>query len=62
MPGTRVMLWLIALPIALQGASVEAQGYPAKPVRFLVGFTPGGEWTSTRACSRPSSPSSSPSR
>src|SRR5712692_7334911 len=42
MPGTRVMLWLIALPIALQGASVEAQGYPAKPVRFLVGFTPGG--------------------
>ena len=42
MPGLRVVLWLIALLIPVCGASVQAQGYPAKPVRFLVGFTPGG--------------------
>src|SRR6266850_4549770 len=42
MPGIRVMLWLVALPIALNGASVRAQVYPTKPVKLLVGFTPGG--------------------
>ena len=26
----------------LIGAAVQAQGYPAKPIRFLVGFPPGG--------------------
>ena len=36
------MLWLIALPIAMDGTLAQAQGYPARPVRFLVGFTPGG--------------------
>src|SRR6266700_1628295 len=50
MPGIRSMLWLIALPLAVNGASARAQAastapesaYPAKPVRLLVGFTPGG--------------------
>ncbi len=44
------MLWLIALPLAVDGAPARAQAastgseqtYPAKPVRLLVGFTPGG--------------------
>src|SRR5436309_13742835 len=47
MPGIRSLLWLIAPLLAVNGASVRAQGastevYPAKPVRLLVGFTPGG--------------------
>jgi len=50
MSGIRSMLWLIALPLAVNGASARAQVvssgseqvYPAKPVRLLVGFTPGG--------------------
>jgi len=35
-------LWLIALPVALHGAAVQAQAYPARPVKFIVGFPPGG--------------------
>jgi len=42
MPGMRFVLWLIALSIAVTSASVQAQAYPTKPVRLLVGFTPGG--------------------
>jgi tripartite-type tricarboxylate transporter receptor subunit TctC len=42
MPGIRSILWLIALCIAFNGASVQAEGFPARPVRLLVGFTPGG--------------------
>src|SRR5437879_12369918 len=47
MPGIRSLLWLIAPLLAFNDASVRAQGastevYPAKPVRLLVGFTPGG--------------------
>jgi len=42
MPGIRSMLWLIALPLAVNGSPAQAQAYPAKPVRLLVGFTPGG--------------------
>jgi tripartite-type tricarboxylate transporter receptor subunit TctC len=38
----RSMLWLMAVPIAVHGASVQAQSYPSKPLKFLVGFTPGG--------------------
>lgn len=38
----RGILWLIALLVTLHDASVQAQSYPAKPVKFLVGFTPGG--------------------
>ena len=50
MPGIRSTLWLIALPLAVICAPARAQtastgpeqAYPAKPVRLLVGFTPGG--------------------
>ncbi len=50
MPGIRSILWLIALSLAVAGAPARAQAastgseqtYPAKPVRLLVGFTPGG--------------------
>jgi tripartite-type tricarboxylate transporter receptor subunit TctC len=42
MPGIRSILWLIALCIAANGASVQGQGYPTRPVRLVVGFTPGG--------------------
>src|SRR2546428_12905397 len=47
MPGIRSLLWLIAPLLAVNGASVRAQGastevYPAKPVRSLVGCPPGG--------------------
>jgi tripartite-type tricarboxylate transporter receptor subunit TctC len=42
MSGIRIMLWPIALSAAIGSASVQAQAYPTKPVRFLVGFAPGG--------------------
>jgi len=34
--------WLLALAFAAHGAAALAQNYPARPVRMLVGFTPGG--------------------
>src|SRR2546423_5043596 len=42
MPGIRSILWLIALCIAAGTTSVQAQAYPTRPVRLVVGFTPGG--------------------
>jgi tripartite-type tricarboxylate transporter receptor subunit TctC len=36
------MLWPIALCVAVNSASLQAQTYPTRPVRLLVGFTPGG--------------------
>jgi tripartite-type tricarboxylate transporter receptor subunit TctC len=42
MPGIRSILWLIALCVAVHSASVQGEGYPTRPVRLLVGFTPGG--------------------
>src|SRR5712691_11791211 len=50
MPWIRSTLWLIALLLAVICAPARAQtastgpeqAYPAKPVRLLVGFTPGG--------------------
>jgi tripartite-type tricarboxylate transporter receptor subunit TctC len=42
MPGIRSILWLVALCVAANNASVHAQAYPTRPVRLVVGFTPGG--------------------
>jgi tripartite-type tricarboxylate transporter receptor subunit TctC len=43
MRGVRSILWLIALcVVAATSASVQAQAYPTRPVRLVVGFTPGG--------------------
>jgi len=41
-PGIRSILCLIVLCIAAGSSSVQAQAYPTRPVRFVVGFTPGG--------------------
>ena len=43
-----------ALAIVL-AAPAAAQSYPAKPVRLIVGFAPGGGTTSWRASSARSS-------
>ena len=40
--GIRSIAWLIALCIAANSAAVQAEAYPTRPVRFVVGFTPGG--------------------
>ena len=42
MRGTHGTQWLVALCFALSGAAVQAQSYPTRPVKLLVGFTPGG--------------------
>jgi tripartite-type tricarboxylate transporter receptor subunit TctC len=42
MIGSGRFAWLCALAFAVFGAEALAQGYPAKPVRLIVGFTPGG--------------------
>ncbi|MCC7483912.1 MAG: tripartite tricarboxylate transporter substrate binding protein [Burkholderiales bacterium] len=38
----RLLLWAFALPAAIMGGPVQAQAYPAKPVRFIVTYPPGG--------------------
>jgi tripartite-type tricarboxylate transporter receptor subunit TctC len=35
-------VWLIALALVAHGAAALAQAYPSKPIRLVVGFTPGG--------------------
>ena len=40
MPGIRSVL--IALCVVATSASVHGQAYPTRPVRLVVGFTPGG--------------------
>lgn len=42
MPGRRSVLWLVALCVAAASESAQAQAYPTRPVRLVVGFTPGG--------------------
>jgi len=42
MAGIRGILWLIALCVAATSGSVQGQAYPTRPVRLVVGFTPGG--------------------
>ena len=34
--------WLVAMLLALFGAAASAQPYPNRPIRLVVGFTPGG--------------------
>jgi tripartite-type tricarboxylate transporter receptor subunit TctC len=38
----RRRLWIAAAVLALSGASALAQTYPSRPIRLVVGFTPGG--------------------
>ena len=42
MPGIRKLLWLLAVPAAAHAGWAGAQAYPSKPMKLLVGFTPGG--------------------
>ena len=34
--------WLFAVALAVHAASALAQPYPSRPIRLVVGFTPGG--------------------
>ncbi|HTO48667.1 MAG TPA: tripartite tricarboxylate transporter substrate-binding protein, partial [Burkholderiales bacterium] len=34
--------WLLAAVLAVHAASALAQPYPSRPIRLVVGFTPGG--------------------
>ena len=34
--------WSCLIALALTGSAVAADAFPAKPVRFIVGFPPGG--------------------
>jgi tripartite-type tricarboxylate transporter receptor subunit TctC len=36
------MVWMAVFALALSGAVAHAEGFPEKPVHFIVGFTPGG--------------------
>jgi tripartite-type tricarboxylate transporter receptor subunit TctC len=38
----RNVLWVSALCLAATSASVQAQAFPSRPMRLVVGFTPGG--------------------
>jgi tripartite-type tricarboxylate transporter receptor subunit TctC len=38
----RSVVWFAALAISVHAAAAFAQSFPSKPIRFVVGFTPGG--------------------
>ena len=39
---TRTLALALALPLAFAAVAVHAQSYPAKPIRMIVPFPPGG--------------------
>jgi tripartite-type tricarboxylate transporter receptor subunit TctC len=42
MPMMRTMMWMVVFAAAAWGSAALAQTYPARPIKLLVGFTPGG--------------------
>jgi len=38
----RAMMWMVVFAAAAWGSAALAQNYPARPIKLLVGFTPGG--------------------
>jgi tripartite-type tricarboxylate transporter receptor subunit TctC len=42
MRGKSSIAWLFALVLAAHGVAAFAQSYPSRPLRLVVGFTPGG--------------------
>ena len=47
----KTIIGIAALAGVLCAGSIAAQNYPTKPIRFLVGYAPGGGWhTDPGAC------------
>ena len=38
----KLRFWLLALAVALAPQACIAQAFPTKPIRFILGFAPGG--------------------
>ncbi len=42
MPIMRVIMWMVMFAIVTCGSAALAQSYPSRPIKLVVGFTPGG--------------------